>query len=209
MNIQRLVPAVGAVLILSAGVSYASTVTIEISVEDLSFRHIVGNPPEITHELAWKKLTYGVPTSDLDFFTVKPAHECGSSCKHNDTASANVRVRVAFEEIEKINGTNTVVATGSITESAKYKADYKTDTDSFDWKSADTPIPVDLTNGDVLDIILFDASDWDLKPQISFDLIDPPNLSPVPIPDSFPLFVTALGAMGLLAWRKKRKAAAI
>jgi len=209
MSIQRLLPAAAAVFVLSAGVSYASTVTIEISIEELSFRHIVGNPPAITNELDWKKLSYGVPTGDLDFFTVKPANECGSSCKRNDTASANVRVKVAFEEIEKINGTNTVVATGSVTESAKYKADYKTDTDSFDWKNANTSIPVDLTNGDVLDITLIDASDWDIKPQISFDLIDPPNPNPTPIPASFPLFAAGLGAMGLFAWRRKHKAAAV
>jgi hypothetical protein len=209
MSIQGVLPAAAAVLILSSGVSYASTVTIEISIEDLSFRHIVGNPPAITDDLELKKLSYGIPTRDLDFFTVKPADQCGVSCRRNDTASANVRVKVAFEEIEKINGTNTVVATGSVTESARYKADYKTDTDSLDWKNANTPIPVDLTNGDVLDITLIDASDWDIKPQISFDLIDPSDLDPTPIPATLPLFATGLGAMALLGWHRKRKTSAL
>jgi hypothetical protein len=32
-------------------------------------------------------------------------------------------------------------------------------------------------------------------------------LAPVPLPAALPLFATGLGALGLLAWRRKRKAA--
>jgi CHRD domain len=35
------------------------------------------------------------------------------------------------------------------------------------------------------------------------------QLSPVPLPGALPLFVTGLGALGLLGWRRKRKAAAL
>jgi hypothetical protein len=33
-------------------------------------------------------------------------------------------------------------------------------------------------------------------------------VAPVPLPAALPLFATGLGALGLLAWRRKRKAAA-
>jgi hypothetical protein len=33
-----------------------------------------------------------------------------------------------------------------------------------------------------------------------------PTFSPVPLPATFPLFATGLGALGLLGWRRKRKA---
>jgi len=35
------------------------------------------------------------------------------------------------------------------------------------------------------------------------------SVSPTPLPAALPLFATGLGAMGLLGWRRKRKAAAI
>jgi hypothetical protein len=35
------------------------------------------------------------------------------------------------------------------------------------------------------------------------------SLSPIPLPAALPLFATGLGALGLLGWRRKRKAAAI
>jgi hypothetical protein len=38
---------------------------------------------------------------------------------------------------------------------------------------------------------------------------DSPNISAVPLPAALPLFATGLGALGLLGWRRKRKAAAV
>jgi hypothetical protein len=35
------------------------------------------------------------------------------------------------------------------------------------------------------------------------------QLNPVPLPAALPLFATGLGALGLLGWRRKRKAAAL
>jgi hypothetical protein len=35
------------------------------------------------------------------------------------------------------------------------------------------------------------------------------SVTPVPLPAALPLFATGLGAMGLLGWRRKRKAATI
>jgi len=38
-------------------------------------------------------------------------------------------------------------------------------------------------------------------------IVDPP-VSAVPLPAALPLFATGLGALGLIGWRRKRKASA-
>ena len=40
------------------------------------------------------------------------------------------------------------------------------------------------------------------------NLSDKPTIDPTPLPAAFPLFATGLGALGLLGWRRKRKAQA-
>jgi hypothetical protein len=45
---------------------------------------------------------------------------------------------------------------------------------------------------------------------VTFDVrpvpVPPPGPSEVPLPGALPLFATGLGALGLLGWRRKRKA---
>jgi hypothetical protein len=60
-----------------------------------------------------------------------------------------------------------------------------------------TPLPPQIFSGD---IVAFDdpvmVGDWSVTAG-----------SPTPVPAALPLFATGLGAMGLLGWRRKRKAA--
>src|SRR5262245_56198506 len=44
--------------------------------------------------------------------------------------------------------------------------------------------------------------------EVDFSVGDPINPSPVPLPAALPLFATGLSALGLLAWRRRRKAGA-
>jgi hypothetical protein len=71
----------------------------------------------------------------------------------------------------------------------------------------------DIPNGsinsqDFLDLSIYTSNEWDFS--------DPPfftelastweyNISIVPLPGALPLFASALGVMGLLGWRRKRK----
>ena len=41
---------------------------------------------------------------------------------------------------------------------------------------------------------------------LPFTIATEEQLSPVPLPSALPLFATGLGALGLLGWRRKRKA---
>jgi hypothetical protein len=43
----------------------------------------------------------------------------------------------------------------------------------------------------------------------SFTIVDPPPTPTTPLPGALPLFAGGLGAMGLLGWRRKRKARAV
>ena len=47
---------------------------------------------------------------------------------------------------------------------------------------------------------------WGLRPDESFTLEIVASLSQTPLPAALPLFATGLGALGLLGWRRKRKA---
>jgi hypothetical protein len=61
--------------------------------------------------------------------------------------------------------------------------------------------------GNYLQIILNNATDWNITNTIQFDLSSHNQLI-TPIPAALPLFASGLGGLGLLGWRRKRKAAA-
>jgi hypothetical protein len=196
MNIQKLLAAAIAALLLSAGAASAATVTVDGSYST-SYTAGTGNGPSISDDLNHsfvENLTLGTSTAALNFFTVTPSGYCGS-CGIGDTASGTIKVTFSFTE--------PTGATGSFTDTATYTADYRNDTDSVVWSSANDPIVVDFSNGDVLDVTLINASDWAITPEIKFDLTDP---SPTPIPGALPLFAGGLGMVGFLSRRKKKNA---
>jgi hypothetical protein len=223
MKIQAVLTAVVSMVLMSAGAAYATTATVNGSYT-VTYTATHGNgPSSIPKDLATpfsENLTVGTPTSPTNFFTVDPNGSCGSGCVNN-TASGTLSVVFSFS--------NLTVATGSIpslTEAATYEAKYggselgcsnsgTGDTDCVLWGSTTSGYTgttsitdvIDFTNGDVLDITLYNAQDWDITPQISFDLIDGPTATP--LPPALALFSGGLGMMGMLGWRRKRKAAAI
>jgi hypothetical protein len=196
MNVQKLLAAAIAAFLLSAGAANAATVTVDGSYST-SYTASKGNSPSISDDLNHsftENLTLGASTSALNFFTVSPSQSCGN-CGSADTATGTIKVTFAFTE--------PTGATGSFTDTATYTADYRNDTDSVVWSSANDPIVVDFSNGDVLDVTLINASDWAITPEIKFDLTDP---SPTPIPGALPLFAGGLGMVGFLSRRKKKNA---
>jgi hypothetical protein len=122
----------------------------------------------------------------------------------NNTTTGTLAVTFTFTEP---SGTS-----NSVTADATYTANYSNLTDSVVWTSGTKingttqEIVADFTDGAVLDIFLVDASDWSITPDISFELATDPT---TPIPATLPLFAGGLSMMGLLGWRRKRRAAAI
>jgi hypothetical protein len=215
---QRLLAAATTLLLMSAGAASAATITGYYGISDTM---TYGNAPTITDDLGTftsghqyisttlQALTPGVPSGEVNFITTSPAGSCGSNCTNN-TASGTITVTFNVTDAAGHNAT----ATQTGTYEAKYSGtdlscSGKTGTgqsDCVDWTGNNGTSVTDVLNfgdGTILDITLYNAEDWAITPQISFDL------DPTPLPATLPLFMGGLGALGLLGWRKKRKAAAV
>jgi hypothetical protein len=125
---------------------------------------------------------------------------------------------VTFSFKEAVSG-----ATATLTETGTYQAKYsgsflscsgKSGTgqsDCIDWGTTTLASQTDdrlvtFTNGDVLDVTFYNAQDWSIAPKISFLERISSHDTPIPLPGTLPLFASGLGALGLLGWRRKRKA---
>jgi hypothetical protein len=223
MKTQKLLAATVAAFLMSAGAACATTVALDGSYS-ISYTPTHGNGPTINYDLGTyqsgkhdftENLTLGTPTTATNFFTTDPNGSCGYNCV-NSTASGTISVTFDFTNLTPVNGSD-------LTETGTYEAKYGGtklgctsspggDTDCVLWGSTTNATTgsitdiINFTNGDVLDITLYDAQDWDITPQISFELTAP---TATPLPPALSLFVGGLGIFGLLGARKKRKAAAV
>lgn len=151
-----------------------------------------GAEPNLTADLATTfnlNLNLNSPTTAVNFFTATPANNC-TGCGAADTAIDTLHVTFAFTE--PTGATGTLTATGTFT------ANYKNLTDSIVWTSAD-PLVVDFTDGLVLNILLNNAEDWAITPTISFTLTDP---TPVPTPEPMSIAILGFGLVGLFGLTK-------
>ena len=215
MSMQKLVAALAVLFLTSAGAAHATTIPVQGSYTVTS-SNFTGKPSlsyDLSHPFT-ENLTVGTNnwTSPVNFFTASPG-SCYSWCDVTGTLT----VTFSFSGL--------TVATGSLTETATYEAKYSGSdlscsgksgsgqSDCIDWTGATSDKPsgylidtITFTNGEELEIKLFNAQDWNITPEISFDLLDGP--SQTPLPATLPLFVSGLGGMSLFGWRRKRKAAA-
>jgi len=218
----------------ATGPSLASTLILDDTFS-YTYSAIEGNGPKITDDLSRSfSIKFNTPISDKNFITAAPAESSGITCGGKgkpscgngyDTVSGNLIVKLDFEELEKVNNKTTVLGTGDLSVVGTYVANYDgtadyngapcttspgNQTDCIVWHNEKTgadslTIPVTLSDGDSLDVTLFNAQDWDITPKISFDLTDPP--APTPIPGALSLFAGGLGVLGLVGRRRKRIAA--
>jgi len=110
-------------------------------------------------------------------------------------------------------GNGAFSANGTIYFNANYQLFYGNQTDCLSWNSVTcTPndntttigetLKVSFADNAVLDINLYNWSDWNMSPDISFELVSGPNVT-VPEPASFAVFGTAL--IGLCLARRRRQ----
>jgi hypothetical protein len=213
---SKLLAAGAAMLVMSAGSAYATIVSVTDTV-NVAQTNFTGNKPTIGDDLSTTLLlhenTWSTPTSLL---TITPAGSSGLSGR-DPTVSGTITVTLGFSFTE--NGKQ---VTGSVTESGMYSAKYggsplgctgspAGDTDCIVWNNStngSAMVQAVLSGGqpgEVMDVIFYNAQDWSIVPQVSFDL-DP---TPTPLPAALPLFTAGLGALGLLGWRRKRTARSV
>jgi hypothetical protein len=108
------------------------------------------------------------------------------------------------------------IVNGLIQIDANYAIDYANQTDCITWTSSCTAgdykgnpltdtLGISFADGAILDIGLYDWADWNMQPQISFELVQGVD---VPEPASVALFGTGIAALLLLKRRPLKSAAA-
>jgi hypothetical protein len=111
-------------------------------------------------------------------------------------------------------GNTAFLSNGDIYFAANYELFYGNQTDCIVWNASScTPTGNTTTVGEmltatfadntVLDIYLYNWSDWDMAPSIGFELVSGPTVT-VPEPASFAMFGVGLVGLGLLVGRRGR-----
>ncbi len=160
-------------------------------------------------------LAVGVTTTPSTFLQVAPIG--GGS----GTIAGSVDIGMTLKEFDgsavtgvaTSAGGNTAFASGGILYfAANYDIFYGSQTDCITWNAASCTstnntttigetLKVSFADGALLDINLYNWSDWNMQPNISFDLVSAAGV-PVPEPATFALFATALAGLVMIRRRK-------
>jgi len=162
------------------------------------------------------QLTVGQTTTPQTFLQVAPANAPSSI----GTQTGSIQIAMKLSDI--YSGTVTGVTTsaggnvafaagGTLYFSANYELFYGNQTDCLTWSGPSCSVTgntntigetlaVSFSDGALLDINLYNWSDWDMAPDISFDLVSGAGV-PVPEPASFAVFGAALAGFALIRRR--------
>ena len=163
-------------------------------------------------------LSVGQTTAPTDFLLVSPTNGSG-------LVTGSIQVDFSVSDIygSAITGvTNTAganvatIVNGEIQFDGNYAINYKTQTDCITWAGYCSPaaqsgavktqltntVAVSFADGAVLDMNLYDWSDWNMQPEISFGMAN----TPVPVPEPATLALFAAGLAGLAFLQRRRMA---
>ncbi len=163
-------------------------------------------------------LTVGTPTAPITFLQIAPVSgpasygtvSGGIKLVFNFTGPSNSAVTGVTASP---GGSFPTLSNGSVGFSGVYELFYGTQTDCITWDAtACTPtgstttigntLAVSFADGAILDVNLYNWSDWTMTPSISFDLVEGPTA--VPEPASLALLATALAGLGLIGLYRRR-----
>jgi hypothetical protein len=160
-----------------------------------------------------QNLTVGNSTGPMNFLLVSPTSGSGLL-----TGSIIVDFNLSGPNGSAVTGVSSTtganqatIVNGKVQIDANFAINYTSQTDCITWTSGCTAgnnngqpltdtLAVAFANGAVLNIGLYDWADWDMEPDISFDLVNPPVQ--VPEPASLALFGTGFAALLLLSRRQ-------
>jgi hypothetical protein len=180
---KKLLLALGMATALGS-VAHATPTTTVIGSYTFSYAATAGNAPTITDQLGnpfTEILALNTLTMLINFIEVAPAATSGDyscsthypyNCAGSNIATGTITATFSFTGPSGI--------TGTAIDTATYTANYKNDTDSVIWNSATSPIPVKFTDGATMTISMDNAKDWNLYPQLTFDLTQDPSAVPEP-----------------------------
>lgn len=165
-----------------------------------------------------ESLSLGATTAATTFLLVGPISGGSGVGTKTGTVAVNFTFATASKSsvssVTYSSGGNAVtLANGVISTAANYELFYGNQTDCITWNASScTPtdntttigetIEATFTNGAVLDVNLYNWSDWTMSPKISFDLVKDPSTVPEPV--SVAIFGSALAGLALTRRRAVR-----
>jgi hypothetical protein len=217
MKMQKLLAAIAVVFLTTAGAASATTVDGQYSV---SYSGNTSTKPMISDDLS-SSFSFVNTQAKTNFITVAPCNGCAS---YGSTVTGTLTVTFSNFTFNGVAATIESITPTSVT--GTYEAKYggsalscttsgPGNTDCVNWgtnsnSNGSTQYVIDFTDNAVLDVTLYNANDWNITPEISFDLATAPGApAPTPLPAGLPLFAGGLGVLGFAgAWRKRRAAKA-
>jgi hypothetical protein len=167
-----------------------------------------------------QSLTVGTTTATQDFIQINPPGS-GSGTQSGQVDLTFTGLELAGSSVTGVTASGGAAATlsgGNVSVDANYELFWSNQTDCIVWSNTtctatgnqstigDTLVVTFASNA-VVDINLYNWSDWNMQPDISFEQVTAAHGTSVPEPASLVLLVSALAGLGLIRRHRQGGAA--